>query len=48
MAKKTHVDGVVEGAVLRNGDERRLMVRCRVDRRYLVRAGGQATGDVNR
>jgi hypothetical protein len=44
--RKTHVDHVVERAVLRDGDEHRLVVRGRVDRGDAVEALGEAASDV--
>jgi len=45
VVRHGEVDLVVERAVLRDGDEARLVVRRGVDARHAVRAGGEATGD---
>lgn len=42
----THVDHVVDGTVLGNGDKDRLMVGGSVDRRKAVRAGRETRGDI--
>ncbi len=44
----TYVDDVVERTVLRDGDERRLVVRRRVDRCEAVHASGETAGDGSR
>lgn len=43
----THVDRVIERAVLGNGAEGRLMVCSRVDRRHLVDTSGKTTGNIS-
>ena len=44
--RDTHVDHVVERAVLSDGAEHRLVVRSGVDRRKTVGASGKTSGDV--
>lgn len=40
------LDHVIKGAVLCDGNERRLVVRSRVDRRKAVEASGEASGNI--